>query len=403
MFKTLKLLSLFLCVFTASLSCTVSLDLVTDGYVEIDTPLINPDRGFYHQIGGGHAKLHPEEVKAPNVNHTVYRVYFSLRGFEEKEIDTKTLENLEALLKKAQKVGVTLIPRFYYTWGYEKGKPFSSPDENTIIGHVKQVAKILNKYPDAISFLEAGFIGAWGEWHTDQYGNQKEFLPFRKTLLQTLISELDQKILIALRYTPDHRKMGNLQGIERVGLHHDCPNYGNDTYPESNAQTITIDRPQGGEVCELDPRGQFGESTDHEKYYGCKTMIQYFNKFNFDVLNGSDWSGSHSRFRRQGCYTEIKNKLGYRFVLRGSKFENGILYFEVENVGFGKSFKSRKLSLKIGDKVVPTSIDIKNWHSGGKFIEKIEIGNTNEKSAEILIDGKIKFANSKGNRVFLHK
>ena len=38
-------------------------------------------------------------------------------------------------------------------------------------------------------------------------------------------------------------------------------------------------------------------------------MIPYFNKFNFDVLNGSDWSFSNSRFDKQGCWKKIRDKL----------------------------------------------------------------------------------------------
>ena len=190
--------------------------------------------------------------------------------------------------------------------------------------------------------------------------------------------------------------------MHRIGLHHDCPNYWNDTYPKIGAETYTSNTPQGGEVCQLKPRGQFGKSSDFEKFYGCKKMIPYFNKFNFDVLNGNDWSFSNSRFDKQGCWKKIRDKLGYRFILVGSKLINGDLFFEVKNVGFGKSFKSRKLSIKIGNKIIKTDIDVSRWKSGGTYLEKVHIGKNSETKGEIIIEGDIKFANTTKNLVFFN-
>ena len=390
-------------------------ELNRDKYKETDKLIINPDRGFYLQIGSKYRPVSQYGITSTSTqnyddeeqshhdyryNATVYRVYFSLSLFKETKIDDEALTRLENLLIKANKEKITLIPRFYYTWGYDKGKRVFSPNSEIIIKHVKQIAPILNKYSSAISFLEAGFIGAWGEWHSDQYGNQKKFHPFRKTLVQTLLTELNENIFIALRYPSDYHKINKLKGINRVGLHHDCPNYHYDFYPKSNAQKITTTVPQGGEVCERKPKGQFGKSSNFEKYYGCKIMKKYFDKFNFDVLNGSDWSKSNSRFEKQGCWKEIRDRLGYRFVITGSKLSNGILYFEVKNVGFGKSFKKRLVSLKIGNKIIKTQIDVSNWTSGGTYIEKIEVGTTSDKKGELIVEGDIKFANTTRNFVF---
>ena len=46
---------------------------------------------------------------------------------------------------------------------------------------------------------------------------------------------------------------------------------------------------------------------------------------------------------------EIEKKLGYRFVIKGSKYKDDYIYFKVANVGWGKSFKSRGVSIKIKD------------------------------------------------------
>ena len=53
--------------------------------------------------------------------------FFSLKNFYDKPIDTETLDRLKSLLKNAEAKNLTLILRFYYVWGYEKGRPFLSP------------------------------------------------------------------------------------------------------------------------------------------------------------------------------------------------------------------------------------------------------------------------------------
>jgi len=369
-------------------------------YIESSDPLRkNPDRGFFLQIGDEH-----REVSAAQLHKywEVYRVYFSLADFETTTIDDDALSRLSEMLAKAKTLQISLIPRFYYTWGFEKGKPFRSPSEEMIRQHVVQLAPILNEYKDAISFVEAGFIGAWGEYHSDQYGSVNNYKPFRGKLVEHLLEHLDEDIFIALRYPSDRNKVADLAGLdERVGLHHDCPNYGNDTYPAQKADKVTKRLPQGGEVCDLKPRGQFGKSNDFEKYYGCAVMLDYFDRFNFDVLNQSDWAGSNSRFKRQGCFAGIERRLGYRFVLRWSEYKDGILTFAIENVGFGKSFKSRPVKIWNGKRLIETRLNAKNWHSGGLFVESVDIGETDAEVAEILIKGNVKLANETGNMIRL--
>ena len=131
-------------------------------------------------------------------------------------------------------------------------------------------------------------------------------------------------------------------------------------------------------------------------------MKKYFKKFNFDTLNGSNWSGSKARFIDEGCFEEITNKLGYRFVLRGSKYIDGYLYFAIENVGYGKSFKDRYVKLKVDSKIIDTTINVKNWKSGSLINEKIFVGDLLEKQGELIIEDNIKLANKNGNTIYFH-
>ena len=403
-FSTILILSLL---FSGS-AFAQEIKLITDGYEEIDEALFNPDRGWYKQYGGRYQTIHNGTIQDYRPHYSLSRVYFSLFNYLDKPLDKKKLDEIENALLTLKNFETNVIPRFYYFWGRPDktgfkeltknssinytGKIWISPDENIIKKHVQQISEILNNYKSTISFVEAGFLGSWGEWHSDQYGNKKKFKKFRKILINELLKNTDKEIFIALRYPTDLKRMKKLDGFERLGLHHDCPNYKSDSYPRNRAYKYTKSSPQGGEVCKLKSKSN----------YGCKKMKKYFKKFNFDTLNGSNWSGSKARFIDEGCFEEITNKLGYRFVLRGSKYIDGYLYFAIENVGYGKSFKDRYVKLKVDSKIIDTTINVKNWKSGSLINEKIFVGDLLEKQGELIIEDNIKLANKNGNTIYFH-
>ena len=386
--------------------------LVDVNYEESNEALFNPDRGLYFAnfLLNDHFI---DRLKSDNEISLVYlRTIIPVPKYNDQPLDDEYLNKVERLLKKVKSINIKIILRFRYRvnrpLGVTKFSKYQffktqnksrrmlawiSPSEEIIKTHVRQLSKIINKYKDSISYIEAGFLGAWGEWHTDQYGDEFTWKPFRKELVKTLLNNLDEGIYITLRYPSDIKRMKKLSGFKRLGLHHDCPNTRWDSYPRNRAFRYTLDTPQGGEICGNKPKiGSF------EHGYGCKVMMKYFKKYHFDTLRIDNLR----YIINQGCFEELKNKLGYRFVLRGSKYQDGYLYFSVENVGFGKSFRDRYLKLKLGDQIVKIDINIKNWKSGKKYIEKIFIGKTNIKKGLLIVDDDIKFANKNGNEIYLH-
>lgn len=408
----MKVLSTFIAVLSLiSFSHISHADTFT--YDEFEGNVINPDRGFFYQIGSKHKPVTAFDLKSSFIDRyiddeaslfsikyqvSVNKVYISLNDAFNGPISDKKLADIEGLFTGAKQKGITLIPRFYYIWGRERPQ---TPKQSIMLGHIDQLAPIINKHKDQISFLEAGFIGAWGEWHSDQYGSKRKPKPFRKDIVKHMLKVFDQDIHIALRYPADHKRLKGTDGYHRLGLHHDCPQYKSDTYPKNNAHQLTINTPQGGEVCKNDPKGQFGASKDKDKYYGCKIMTAYFKKHQFDSLNASDWSGSNSRFLNQNCLSEIRNKLGYRYVMRSSHFKNGTLKLKIENTGWGKSFKSRPVSIKIGDQIIETSHDAADWKAGQSYEIEVSIGQTTKKEAELIIEGGVLLANKTQNKINL--
>ena len=80
----------------------------------------------------------------------------------------------------------------------------------------------------------------------------------------------------------------------------------------------------GGEFCDIDP------TLD----YSCSTMTDYFEEFRFFAFRGAWPDKMFQEWLDNGCLHEIRKRLGYRYVILGSKLADNQLYFVVKNVGF---------------------------------------------------------------------
>ena len=76
---------------------------------------------------------------------------------------------LNSIFADIREAGVKAIIRFAYNQGpYPDSEPDASKAQ--ILRHIEQLAPLLQNNADVIAWLEAGFIGAWGEWHTSTNG-----------------------------------------------------------------------------------------------------------------------------------------------------------------------------------------------------------------------------------------
>lgn len=96
-----------------------------------------------------------------------------------------------------------------------------------------QLEPILKNNYDAIAYLEAGFIGYWGEWNRSTNGLRTNPQARRK-ILKKLLSVLPPERMVALRYSYYKGDIFNQQqplteseafnrsGRARTGAHNDC-------------------------------------------------------------------------------------------------------------------------------------------------------------------------------------
>ena len=187
--------------------------------------LPNPERGFRHEARIGHrpgstmwgvgAYLKDRATKgfsddwllmnARRYNShgiTLAQTYCYLDDFVDQPISEEKLALLRRSLSRCREAGLKVLLRF----AYEKDmKQESGPTVETILGHIEQLAPVIQANTDIIYVLQAGFVGAWGEWHSSAHHIEED----HSALAAIVARELDlltEDRMIQLRVLPKYKR-----------------------------------------------------------------------------------------------------------------------------------------------------------------------------------------------------
>ncbi|NOK64049.1 MAG: hypothetical protein GFH27_549409n23 [Chloroflexi bacterium AL-W] len=314
----------------------------------------NPERGFYTTANiidtQGLDWVYQD-------GYTVIRAYTRLDAYRNQELPASFLDDLEQGLDFAREAGIKIILRFSYNFGSDPDAPL-----DRVLQHIEQLRPILVDNADVIAFMEAGFIGAWGEWHSST--NNLDTPANRKVILEALLDALPEKRMVVLRYptdiieqfpiplTVDQAFNGSNQA--RVGHHNDCflsniEDSGTYWPPERRdefkdyLETIGFWTPFGGETCQITP---------DEHRTDCPTTLDEMARFRWDTINDEFYEGAINRWKSEGCYDEIAKRLGYRYQLLSATAPQQVvvgdavqLILEMKNSGFSSIYNPRVVEL----------------------------------------------------------
>ncbi len=94
---------------------------------------------------------------------TLVQAYCYLDKFMAQPVLEEKLALLQRSLNALRAKGLKALLRFAYEKEMNQAE---GPTMETILGHMAQLAPVLEKNKDVIYVLQAGFVGAWGEWHS---------------------------------------------------------------------------------------------------------------------------------------------------------------------------------------------------------------------------------------------
>lgn len=144
---------------------------------DLGTVFTNPERGFHNRYeiiddpavndyasntipGFNPDQLDRTFARARANGNTLIHSYLHLDKYQTADLPPALLTNLGTGLAAVRTQGMKLVLRVVYVWdGY------SAVTEPQMERHIDQLAPVLAANADVILHLEAGFFGAWGEWH----------------------------------------------------------------------------------------------------------------------------------------------------------------------------------------------------------------------------------------------
>lgn len=352
------------------------------GYDVTDGSIGGPERGFYRFV------VLTEETDLGWVRDGGHRLVFSyvrLDASRDGPIDAALLARLERGLEAARDARLGVVLRFAYNDG---PYPDSEPDAPLaqVLAHIEQVRPILAAHADVLTIVQAGFIGAWGEWHTSTNGLLDDPAT-RRTILEALLDAMPADRSTQIRYPRyKHELYGEPRTAEdafdgsyasRVGHHNDCfvssaTDVG--TYPSDEVERwrdyVAADTawvPMGGETCAVFPARS-----------DCEPAMAEMERLHLSFLNEDYHPDVVRRWREQGCYDAIARRLGYRLAVREATFATAArpggafaLSARVVNEGWAAPFNPRPLTLSLrhGEDHRATTIahvDVRRWLGGSE-------------------------------------
>lgn len=365
---------------------------ITNVYTESTTPLVNPERGFYggavdiFKASGAISVSKARALREEGI--TLMYIGFYLNSFMKGDISQAYLDMIQKSMDALREAGIKCVLRFAYQ-NSESNKPWD-PAVEVVLRHVEQLKPLLQKNADVIFVLQAGFVGVWGEWYyTTNFNYQpvsdKDYEP-RRRLTEALLDALPASRQIALR-TPQFKiRMYNLalkdtlsaqtahdgSALSRLCGHNDCFGASADDYGTFDNEDD--DR----EFWKVETRYMImgGETCGVSQYCTCTASLKDMEDYHWTYLN-SGYNGSVlDRWQKSGCMDEIKDRLGYRLVLKdatlSSVFEAGKaahLLINLENTGFAAPMNPRNAEIIFicdnGDTArFPLGSDPRTWQPG---------------------------------------
>ena len=348
-------------------------------YTVTDKLFANPERGMYS--GTSFSSEHGSPI-SQNVlkvgraeSRTLYMLEFWLMDFFESDISEAYLQLIRKNLEVYRTGGAKCILRFGYSNGIKDlSKPYESgpfdPTEEQVLRHIAQLKPILQEYADVVFVLQAGFVGCWGEWYYTNHfianpSTAEDYLP-RKHVTDALLDALPGNRQVELR--APHFKM-KMYGYNLA-----------DTITRAEAHMPTTKARLGGHnACYLassNDQGTFGGNADREywkaetkytimggetcdlsNFCKCENTLKSMADYHFTYLNMSYNKDVLRYWDKNGCYQEIKTRLGYRLALTyaaftskpaaGSPFR---VVLHIKNDGFAPVMNPRDAELVLTDK-----------------------------------------------------
>lgn len=348
------------------------------------TVMPNPERGWYLLSGSLLSSSAAWDANLLAIRDTYgFRIAFGYTTLPTGTISGGDLAQLNTNLGQARTRGMKVLIRFHY------GSSPIDPSIAQIQAHAAQLKPYLLANRDVIMGVQAGFIGAYGEWADS--GSNNDTKAGKRAVKDAVLGMVPLEIPVHFTqvYPPMedwYSGQGALSASEaftgsnkaRSGIHNDCYLTGNGdsfTYPgpatvkdfaitSSRAQqrayvaAATEYVPFGGETCNnsqgagVQQRTGCTDVADETGQTG--GILNEGPRYHLSYLNYSFAPNFITAWTNGGCITTVTNRMGYRFqydslshadtAARGSTLS---VTLNLRNVGWARIHMERRVKVTL--------------------------------------------------------
>ncbi len=310
--------------------------------------------------GSGGSALSFEKAKALfDRNIVMIRFIPVYLGFTDRSIDGSMLDKIEESFENAYNAGVQLVMRNAETFNESSTCGFCDAPAHIIRRHIEQLSPLLEAHAATIAYMEAGYIGRWGEWNksTNRLGDETnpQNTSAQRDIYFAIQDALPRERCVNLRY---HGRTFAIHGRSTPLTREEA--YSGSRFSRNGATNdyFTIDSdpvgffrqhnlfvPQGGEPIRWNGSRSVGSAAEQE------LINMHWQNMN---LPGGDFATS---WRDSGHYQRFAERLGHRFVLERSvtsseisRGETLLLDLTIRNEGYGKPYNPFHFDLMVGSR-----------------------------------------------------
>lgn len=163
-------------------------------YEPLDGNVLNPERGLYEAID---LVAETELGWVRDEGYTLAFAYVRLDDYRDSTVPQSFLDDVTRGLDAARDAGLKIIFRVSYNFGIGEGDASMA----RVLEHIDQFEPIFASHQDVIVVVQAGFIGAWGEWHSST--NDLDTPEAKAEIREAVLDAVPDSRMVQFRYLPD--------------------------------------------------------------------------------------------------------------------------------------------------------------------------------------------------------
>lgn len=397
------------------ISAQTTTKTITYNGLDLSVIITNPERGFYsgqevHSTDTYEAidQYLLNDVRSQNI--TLILREFYLEKFLNSPISAAYLSQMNADFSAIRAGGFKCIVRFAYSDDVTLAQSKWDASKAQVLSHIGQLKDILAANVDVIAFVQAGFVGVYGEWYyTNNFGYPTPDNSARREVINALLAAVPSNRMIQVRTPAIKRALVGINtaltdsqaftqtSVSRIGQHNDCfladqtdaGTYENIDVDKSYLEQETKYTPMGGETCQV-----------NKLRCTCAVALAEMKRFHWTYLNIDYNENVLQKFKNGNCFTEIVNRLGYRFRLTTGTYPTTVsnnvpfgIQIKLTNDGFAALYNKRVVYLVLRNSALNLSYsfalqtDARYWTSGAETTiqETIKITNVRAGTYELLL------------------